>query len=676
VAIVLVSLAAGASAGAADPVVMAAGDIACASRGLSTPADCSQLYTSNLLLAQRSSAEGLAAVLTLGDNQYESGTLGDFRNYFGPTWGRVSDILHPALGNHEYLTSGASGYFDYFASLGVQTGNRGEGWYSFDVGSWHLIALNSSDGCTPVSCAGGSPQELWLRNDLASTQQPCILAYWHHPLSSVSAERPIWQDLYAAGADLVLVGHTHTYRSPVARSPSGSSDPNGPREVVVGTGGKSGDIYGVLKLTLHAGSFDSAFVGSGASDSGAATCHGSPPVAKPTARFTATTSGLTATFTDASTGTPTSWRWDFGDGSTATDRNPSHPYVKAGAYTVTLTATNAGGSDTATQRVTVANPASPPQTPSEPPPATTQPATAIVPAAGPPVGAGPPRASSTAEAAASLRLSIPAPRGPLPVGVRSAAIGPRALPVRVWCPARAAGARGTRARYLPASVARALERRVGLPEGALDVATHGVEDAPARRDVRGVILVSPAAGTRAALQTGLIVDLASRGYAVVAIDHAQDSGLRQRVRDVGAVLARLSRLVPQRRASTRVAMMGGAAAAEAMRRYRTLDAGVGIDVSPRAGRGLARPFGLMVAAPAGSPGPRPILRLDVGRYGFTDFALFNAQVRLADPALGRSLEAQLQTGTLDSVAAGARAVDRERRFLARFMDRYVAVESR
>jgi hypothetical protein len=430
----------------------------------------------------------------------------------------------------------------------------------------------------------------------------------------------------------------------------------------------------VLKLTLHAGSFDWAFVGSGASDSGAATCHGSPPVAKPTARFTATTSGLTATFTDASTGTPTSWRWDFGDGFTATDRNPSHPYVKAGTYTVTLTATNAGGSDTATQRVTVANPASPPPPPSEPPPATTQPAAAIVPPGGPPAGAGPPGASSTAEAAASLRLSIPAPRGPLPVGVRSAAIGPRALPVRVWYPARA-GARGTRARYLPASVARALERRVGLPEGSLDVATHGVVDAPARRDVRGVILVSPAAGARAALQTGLIVDLASRGYAVVAIDHAQDSGLRQRVRDVGAVLARLSRLVPQRRANTRVAVMGGAVAAEAMRRYRTLDAGVGIDVSPRAGGGLARPFGLMVAAPAGSPGARPILRLDVGRYGFTDFALFNAQAGLADPALGRRLEAQLQTGTLDSVAAGAGAVDRERRFLARFMDRYLAVES-
>jgi serine protease len=353
-AVVVLSTLVGASVAVADPVVMAAGDIACASAGISSPGACSQAYTANLLTAQRNSAEGLAGVLTLGDDQYENGGLADFRKYFGPTWGQLSAILHPALGNHEYQTSGAAGYFDYFSELGVSVGNRGEGWYSFDIGSWHLVALNSSDACKPVSCAKGSPQEVWLKQDLASTQQPCILAYWHHPLSSVSAERDMWQDLYDAGADLVLVGHVHTYKKPVAHDASGHPDPNGPREVVVGTGGKSGGIYGVVKLMLHDASFDWRFVGSGTSDSGSAACHGpTPPATKPTASFTTATSGLTATLTDTSTGSPTSWSWDFGDGVTSTAQSPSHTYAQQGTYTVRLSATNAGGSDTATQQVTV-----------------------------------------------------------------------------------------------------------------------------------------------------------------------------------------------------------------------------------------------------------------------------------------------------------------------------------
>jgi PKD repeat protein len=277
VAVLLSSLAIGVPTAAADPVIMAAGDIACASSGSASPGACSQAYTSNLLLAQQSSSEGLDAVLTLGDNQYESGGLGNFRSYFDPTWGRLRSSLHPTPGNHEYATSGAAGYFDYFGGIGVQVGNRGEGWYSFDVGSWHLIALNSSDACSPVKCTAGSPQETWLRNDLAATQKSCVLAYWHHPLRYAAAEKAMWQDLYDAGADVVLAGHNHTYQKPVARNPSGAADPNGPREVVVGTGGKSGGIYGVLKLTLHADSYDWKFVGSGASDSGSAACHGSSP---------------------------------------------------------------------------------------------------------------------------------------------------------------------------------------------------------------------------------------------------------------------------------------------------------------------------------------------------------------------------------------------------------------
>ena len=281
IVVVLSSLSIVVPTAAADPVIMAAGDIACASTGTASPGACSQTYTSNLLLAQKNSSEGLDAVLTLGDNQYETGLLANFRSYFDPSWGRLQAILHPSLGNHEYASSGAAGYFDYFGGLGVQTGNRGQGWYSFDVGSWHLVALNSSNACSPVSCTAGSPQEVWLRNDLASTTKSCILAYWHHPLRYAAAEKAIWQDLYDVGADVVLAGHNHTYQKPVAHDASGAADPNGPREVVVGTGGKSGGIYGVLKLTLHADSYDWKFVGSGTTDAGSAACHGSPPPPPP-----------------------------------------------------------------------------------------------------------------------------------------------------------------------------------------------------------------------------------------------------------------------------------------------------------------------------------------------------------------------------------------------------------
>jgi PKD repeat protein len=357
VVVIVLSPVAGASVAVADPVIMAAGDIACASAGSTSPGTCSQAYTANLLLAQKSSAEGLAAVLTLGDNQYDSGGLANFRTYFEPTWGRLGSSLRPTLGNHEYHTAGASGYFDYFTGLGVPTGSRGEGWYSYDIGSWHLIALNSSDGCTPVQCTKGSAQEAWLQKDLAGTSQPCLLAYWHHPLSYVAAEKAIWQDLYDAGADLVLVGHNHTYKKPVAHDASGTPDASGPREVVVGTGGKSGGIYGVIKLTLHGGSFDWRFVGSGATDSGSAACHDPrlpPPAGTPAASFTASAAGLGVSFKDTSTGAPTSWSWNFGDGATSTAQSPSHTYAQAGTYTVTLTATNSAGSDSATRQVTVA----------------------------------------------------------------------------------------------------------------------------------------------------------------------------------------------------------------------------------------------------------------------------------------------------------------------------------
>jgi PKD repeat protein len=679
---------ASAPAALADPVVMAAGDIACDSPGSTTPGDCSHAYTSNLLIAQRNSAEGLAAVLAMGDNQYPNGGLSDFRNYFGATWGRLGSLLRPVPGNHEYATSGAAGYFDYFRGLGVPTGARGQGWYSFDVGAWHFVALNSSNGCSPVGCTAGSPQETWLRADLAATRQPCILAYWHHPLEDLlPAGRAIWADLYAAGADAVLAGHSHTYRRPRAIGADGNADSVGPREFIVGTGGKSGGIYGVLKLTLHANSFDWRFVGSGASDSGSATCRGPAPPPGPTASFTTRTSNLTATFTDTSTGSPTSWAWDFGDGSTASVRNPSHAFARDGTYTVRLTATNVGGSTSAVQRITVSAPppggATPPGGGTTPGPS--PPAEPGEDPGGPPLGGpGPP---------AGPRLSLPRLSGPFAVGVRSAFVTDptrtdpatgraRALPVRVWYPALST--RRPAARYLSSALRPVVERSLGLSAGSLDVATRAVERAPARRRIRGIVLLSPEAGSVAALHSAEAADLAGRGYVVVAVDHPHDAAavsqpggtlvlaqaggagadrrLATRIRDIGVVLARLSRLVPQRAGRTPVAVLGhglgGSAALDAMLRHRALKAGVDVDGTPsaRVARvGLGRPVGL-VLDPGTRPraarfiarlrGPRSILTLAAPVAGYGDLALL-------DPA-------------------GRQAAARTRSFVARFLGRRLA----
>ena len=272
---------------ASDPVIAAAGDIACASAS-ATSTTCRQKYTSDLLVTA-----GLAKVLALGDDQYESGALSAFNSYFGPTWGRVKSLIRPAVGNHEYSTSGASGYFDYF---GAAAGSRGSGYYSYDVGAWHLIALNSN--CSIVSCAAGSAQEKWLRADLSAHPRKCVLAYWHHPRFSSgehgnnASAGTFWTDLYNANADVVLAGHDHDYERFAPQNPSGAGDSlRGITEFVVGTGGKThygflsvkansvvrnSSTFGVLKLTLHATSYDWNFVpeaGRTFKDAGSRSCH-------------------------------------------------------------------------------------------------------------------------------------------------------------------------------------------------------------------------------------------------------------------------------------------------------------------------------------------------------------------------------------------------------------------
>jgi Ca2+-binding RTX toxin-like protein len=307
---VVISCIAAAHARAADPVIAAAGDIACSPTGAVTSTKCHQGATSNLLVNS-----GLSAVLPLGDLQYASGSYSSFTKSYAVSWGRVKPITFPAAGNHEYLTSGGKGYFDYFNGVGAfsgRAGDRDKGFYSFDIGTWHLIALNSSDHCTIVACGKGSPQENWLRADLAAHPTSCTLAYWHHPRfnsghdGNASFMQPIFQDLYDANADVVLGGHAHDYERFAPQNPQGKVDTaRGIRQFVVGTGGafftgigsgiansevRNGTTYGVLMLALHPTSYDWRFVpeaGAKFSDSGTGSCHGvlpalasAPPPAK------------------------------------------------------------------------------------------------------------------------------------------------------------------------------------------------------------------------------------------------------------------------------------------------------------------------------------------------------------------------------------------------------------
>jgi acid phosphatase type 7 len=299
---------------AADPVIAAAGDIACDTTsdfwngGLGTPGHCQQRATSDLLVTG-----GLSAVLPLGDTQYHVGSLSDYQASFDPTWGRVKSIMHPVVGNHEYGTSGARGYFDYFNGPGSRTGpagDRDKGYYSYSLGSWRLIALNSvcdqlDRGTAANGCAAGSPQEHWLRTDLASRRTSCTLAYVHNPLfnsgyrGNSPAPRAFWDALYEARADVVLSADAHSYERFAPQSPDGRLDPQqGIREFVVGTGGafftgwssvkpnsevRQNTTFGVLTLALHPNSYDWRFVpaaGGAFSDSGSGVCHGRPPTFK------------------------------------------------------------------------------------------------------------------------------------------------------------------------------------------------------------------------------------------------------------------------------------------------------------------------------------------------------------------------------------------------------------
>jgi hypothetical protein len=235
-------------------------------------------------------------VAVLGDNAYPNGSASDYANCYEPTWGRHVTRTMPTPGNHEYQTLNASGYFGYFGEV---AGDPSKGYYSYDLGDWHIVVLNSSASCFPISCAPGSPQEQWLRADLAATTKACTLAYWHHPRFNSGAShgnntavQPLWQALYDYDADVILNGHEHIYERFAPQTPTGGADPaRGIRQFTVGTGGRGfysmGTIkpnsevrdnssFGVLKLTLAATSYSWEFVpiaGHTFTDSGTGSCH-------------------------------------------------------------------------------------------------------------------------------------------------------------------------------------------------------------------------------------------------------------------------------------------------------------------------------------------------------------------------------------------------------------------
>ncbi len=237
-------------------------------------------------------------VFAAGDLAYDKGTEREFANCYGPTWGRHKARTKPAPGNHEYDSRGAAGYFKYWGSA---AGDPQKGYYSYDLGGWHIVVLNSNCSQIAGGCEAGSSQEKWLREDLAAHPASCTLAYWHHPLFSsgehgrdrkLEKMKAFWRALYDAGADVVINGHDHNYERFAPQDSSGKADPQrGIREFVVGTGGKNhgsfrslrpnseirnNDTFGVLQLTLHPRSYEWKFIpeaGKMFTDAGSGTCH-------------------------------------------------------------------------------------------------------------------------------------------------------------------------------------------------------------------------------------------------------------------------------------------------------------------------------------------------------------------------------------------------------------------
>jgi hypothetical protein len=275
-------------------VMIGAGDIAvCGTRGDEATAG---LIDSLVKVDSASNVE--TVVFTIGDNVYPVGSQSDFARCFAPSWGekRIVQVIRPAPGNHDYATPGAAAYYRYF---GARAGPAGKGYYSYDIGQWHAIVLNSELMVGPAfTVAMARAQEDWLRSDLESHKRPCTLAYFHRPLFSsgvhgpTSEVQPLWNILYEGGVDLILNGHEHHYERFLPQTPLGAHDDvKGIEEIIVGTGGgvlrglryplprnsavQIHGYFGVLKLTLGANEYRRAFMDTSGRiwDRGGRKCH-------------------------------------------------------------------------------------------------------------------------------------------------------------------------------------------------------------------------------------------------------------------------------------------------------------------------------------------------------------------------------------------------------------------
>jgi hypothetical protein len=267
-----------------------------------TPAPVTVLAAGDVASCSSSGDEATAALLAAnagtivipGDIAYENGSTTDFNNCFDPSWGPFKSRMKPAPGNHEYNTAGAAGYYAYFGSI---AGDPAKGYYAFDLGAWRFYSLNSNCAAISGGCAAGGAQEQWLRADLAANPHQCVAAYWHHPRyssgehGSSTATQALYQALYDANADLILVGHDHDYERFAPQNAVGGLDTTrGIRQFVVGTGGRShyatipitnsevanSDTFGLLKLTLTASGYSWQFLpeaGHTFTDSGSTACH-------------------------------------------------------------------------------------------------------------------------------------------------------------------------------------------------------------------------------------------------------------------------------------------------------------------------------------------------------------------------------------------------------------------
>jgi hypothetical protein len=274
----------------ADPTIAAVGDIACQSYSQSDGEGACRSDEVAALITQLAADRFLA----LGDLQYNNGKLEEFLKVYDKQFGVLKPITAPAPGNHEYGTQGAQGYFDYFG----EAAHGPEGYYSFDLGAWHIVSLNSDICRDDPGCGPGTPQYDWLAADLAANDATCTLAFQHHPLFDwrqwqkfVDPDDPrpnggsenamyldLWRLMDARGVDVMLNGHNHIYHRWAPQHASGERAPDGIREFTIGTGGRSlyplgkkprpanllavqNKAFGVLQMTLHEDSYDYAWTG-------------------------------------------------------------------------------------------------------------------------------------------------------------------------------------------------------------------------------------------------------------------------------------------------------------------------------------------------------------------------------------------------------------------------------